>query len=85
MFVSKLLQAEAKAHKAGQKATQQALAAQAKAEKLKIQQRSIRAYTYVSFTRVRALALSLSYAHPRTFDIQCLWTEFSVIWCSRKY
>ena len=37
------MQAEAKAHKVGQKATEQALAAQAKAEQAKIQQRRMRA------------------------------------------
>ena len=37
------VQAEAKAHKVGQKATEQALAAQAKAEQAKIQQRHMRA------------------------------------------
>jgi hypothetical protein len=36
-------QAEAKAHKVGQKATEHALAAQAKAEQAKIQQRRMRA------------------------------------------
>ena len=36
-------QAEAKAHKVGQKATERALAAQAKAEQAKIQQRRMRA------------------------------------------
>jgi len=38
-------QAEAKAHKVGQKATERALAAQAKAEQAKIQQRRMRAQT----------------------------------------
>lgn len=42
-MMASALKAEAQAHKAGQKATEQSLAAQAKAEQMKIQQRRLRA------------------------------------------
>jgi len=49
-MMASALKAEAKAHKVGQKATEQALAWQAKAEQSKIKQRRMRAQSCVPLT-----------------------------------